>query len=181
MYRIIVLLYFCFINLLVSQTIKKEDLKYSKETGDLYLEKKIKISDTVETTIMLELTSKGNGLLQILGETLHIYDSHNDQAFYENGMLLVSFIDLDKNGFKDLLISGTVCYTSEESDEIIFKEQVHFIYKFVKAEQKYVEFFRRASFELEAGATSRRELPSDPTGIKELILKGNAEAERKFP
>jgi hypothetical protein len=66
--------------------------------------------------------------LEISNLKLHVFDSHDNGAFYEDGLLNIEFADLDGDGKRELVISGLVCFTDEKGDKVLRREAVVFIY-----------------------------------------------------
>lgn len=94
--------------------------------------------------------------LSLGGQRFYVYsrrhhDCHyaNRDCHYANEELKVEFLDINGDGWKDLLISGIVYYTGTVDFEIYEQEAVVFIYLCDPAEQRFVLKHKQASFDIE--------------------------------
>ena len=67
----------------------------------------------------------------------------------------IEFADIDQDGWKDLVITGTVDYMDEKLDIVRETEQFTFIYKYFPKTNSFRQTYRHASFDLEHGPQSR--------------------------
>jgi len=112
------------------------------------------LSKGVIIDVVFEEFQNGNGSMSIDGQIFFIFDNHGDGASYNNGLLDVQFIDLDDDGFLDLICSGVVEFTGEIDQEVYEKESVVFIYIYNQMQKKYALKYKKASFDLEAAGDS---------------------------
>src|SRR6185369_2717906 len=77
----------------------------------------------------IEITAKGNGFLKMANLNLKVFDSHDDGIYYENGLLKIDFPDLDSDGRREMVISGTICFTQEKTGQITRREPVVYIFR----------------------------------------------------
>jgi hypothetical protein len=147
---------------------------YDKEGG---LKKTIIIGDNIKLIANIQMTPRGNGGLRIANLDLHVYDSYHDVAYYENDLLDIDFIDINKDGYKDIIVSGIVCYEHDKKNIILCREPVVFIYMFSPKKKKFFLSYRNASFKLEDGATGARLIDGYPKLIDKAIKEGRKEAQ----
>ncbi len=99
-----------------------------------------------------DITSKGNGTLNILNQSLFIYDAHDEGDVYEHGRLNVAFTDLDDDGYRDMVITGVVLYTYETGDDVIAdREAVTWVYTYEPDANGFALRYTNASFDLADG------------------------------
>jgi len=108
----------------------------------------VKIADNYKASVVLKDFQDGNGYMEVGGLTLHISDGHSDGIEYKNSRLDVEFVDLDRDGYKDLICSGIVEYKND-GDEVYKTEDVIFIYRFDSTKKQFTPLFKKASFDLE--------------------------------
>lgn len=111
-------------------------------------EKKVEIGPGVIYDAIINVTTKGNGLLEFSTLRLHVFDEHDDGAYYEKGLLDIEFVDLDKDQYKDIIISGSVRYTNEQG-QVVRNESVIFIYMFDPEPKRFTRAFRKGSLNLD--------------------------------
>lgn len=89
--------------------------------------KNVQISEEIILPASILVNSKGNGLLKIANLSLHVYDTHDNTAFYKNGLLNIYFVDINGDSCKDLIIYGTNVITPEKGGEPLGMHPVIFI------------------------------------------------------
>ena len=99
----------------------------------------------------MDFSPRDNGILKFANLKLHVYDPYPNPYFYDNDLLDIQFSDLNKDGYKDLVISGIVNRSHEQKDEVISREQVVFIYMFDHKKKMFSLTFKKASFKLQDG------------------------------
>ena len=122
--------------------------------GEQSWERTIELGKDVSLPAKLEVTAKGNGILEVGNLKLKVYDGHDDGAYYDNDLLNVEFVDVTRDGYKDLVVSGDVLYTGDD-DQVKSVEPVVFLYVFVPEQKQFVQTYKRASFDLEKGPQAR--------------------------
>lgn len=85
------------------------------------LAKSINIGNNVLVPYSFSITSKGNGVINILNTSIRIYDQHNDGNYFKSGLLNNRLIDLNKDGYQDLVVSGIAITTGPKGDDYIEK------------------------------------------------------------
>ncbi|MBM7072677.1 hypothetical protein JQC92_11655 [Shewanella sp. 202IG2-18] len=80
------------------------------------LTKSIDIGNGVSTSYSFSITSKGNGGIDLLGTTLKLYDQHDDSIYIKGGLLQSHLVDLNDDGYLDILLKGIAIYTGEKGD-----------------------------------------------------------------
>lgn len=68
----------------------------------------VELSPTIQIPAMIEMTSKGHGILKIANLELMIYDDHNDGTLFEPRCVNILMEDRSGDGIKDLELSGTL-------------------------------------------------------------------------
>ncbi|MBX9736919.1 MAG: hypothetical protein K2X32_08330 [Phycisphaerales bacterium] len=64
----------------------------------------------------IEVTSKGNGVLEFDRFSVHVIDEHDDGFLFEPRLLHILNTDYDGDGYKDLLIFGERVCTDDPSE-----------------------------------------------------------------
>lgn len=77
------------------------------------------LDETHALPATVEVTSKGNGTLSVGNVAVRVYDDHDDGNLYEPRMLRVLTLDLDDDGWMDLLIVGRRLETGEKGGQVI--------------------------------------------------------------
>jgi len=98
--------------------------------GEELYQRKISIGGNIDAEVVIEVTDKGNGGMELLNLRLKVVDNHDDGAVYVGGLLHVEFVDITGDGFKDLVITGTVMHTGEKETDPRSFETVTSIYLF---------------------------------------------------
>lgn len=113
------------------ERISAKDLKEVKEAmpEQKLFQKDVLLAPGVVGTARIEVTAKGNGNLHLVNLNLKVFDCQDDGRYYENGLLIIDFVDLDKNGKRGLVISGVVCFRGEKTDTVLRREAIVFIYR----------------------------------------------------
>ena len=126
---------FLFFNLILSnvawaQSITESDLRLDDQSlyGEMFYSNEVVISNEVIKTVEIEVTSKGNGSMKIGNLYLKVYDTHDDGDFYEGHMLKIEFIDINKDGYKDIILTGIRCKTEEKGNLVVQREGVFLIF-----------------------------------------------------
>lgn len=115
----------------------------------------IEVGPAVRLTASVEVTTKGNGTLNIGNLHLRVVDAHDDGAKYQNGMAHVEFVDVDGDGWKDVVVIGIVDYTDEKSDAVRKREPFTFIYRYDPKNKVFRQTYKHATFLLEDGPKSQ--------------------------
>lgn len=74
----------------------------------------VEIKKGLEIPYVFEKTSKGNGVLTIGGLGIRSYDAHRDTMLFEGFLLRHQFIDVNQDGYRDLVLSGIVLLLGEK-------------------------------------------------------------------
>jgi len=78
-----------------------------------------------------------------------VYSWLHHDFHYAGQELDVEFLDINGDGWQDLIISGIVYYTGTVDFEIYEQESVVFIYLCDSKEQRFVLKYKKASFDIE--------------------------------
>ena len=129
--------------------------------GEQNLEQSIHIGDGVDAIVLLEITAKGNGLLSVANLHIKVIDEHDDGVLFENGLLHVEFVDITGDGYKDLVIYGTVLTTGERHGDPITRDAVVSIYVFDPVKRRFELRYSQGK-QLEAEASKTRSTTRTP-------------------
>lgn len=115
-----------------AQVIHIEEFKAAKDgmPGEQEYRKEIEIGPDVKLQARVDVTVRRNGTLTIANLELRVLDEYDDGAVYVGGLLHVEFVDITGDGFKDLVITGTVVHTGEKETDPRSYEAVTSIYVF---------------------------------------------------
>lgn len=76
------------------------------------LHKTLQIGNNINIPIEFSITSKGNGGFSLPGLALiKIYDQHHDQVYFKSSLLRNELLDIDADGYKELLLWGIAVKT----------------------------------------------------------------------
>jgi len=89
--------------------------------GELEWTGRIQIGPGIVEPVLIEVTSKGNGFLSICDQSFRVYDSHDDGIVLDPPFMHITFVDLNGDRFRDLVLLGARRST-ENSDTA---SQVH--------------------------------------------------------
>lgn len=76
---------------------------------------------------LLDVTSNGNGVLYLSGFRIRVYDVHDNGVVHSPGMLISILMDVDGDGYRDLIVAGEAAVTDEAGTSIDRRQisQVH--------------------------------------------------------
>ncbi|RXF00414.1 hypothetical protein [Pseudoalteromonas phenolica] len=143
MYKILTLLFLLSTNVCAESIISKEEVNKLLPTytdgkvGTDILSKSLIIGDGVKVSYEFEITSKGNGAVILPGILLRLYDSYEDLSYFKNGLLNNEVLDVNSDGYKDILLWGTALTFDDDGNSLGEKEVVAVLVYSIK-EQKYV-------------------------------------------
>ena len=80
--------------------------------------KTIDLGNGISIKATFDITSKGNGGLDIPGGWIRVYDSHNDGVVYRDGLLKCEWRDEDGDGVLDLVVSGVAQFYGEKGNRV---------------------------------------------------------------
>ena len=98
----------------------------------------IQVSASVIVTGSFSITSKGNGGLVVPGAGIRLYDSHDDGLIFDGGLLNNELVDIDGDGFKDIVLWGTSILYDDKGDKEIGRRPVLCIFRFNPKIKKFV-------------------------------------------
>jgi hypothetical protein len=116
--------------------------------GEREFEKQIFLSPSVRLRARIEVTNKGNGILEIGDLKLHVVDEHDDGIYFEGGLLSIDFVDIDHDGKREMVLSGIACFTGEKGDMVRRREALVFIYK-LRDKRHFDLVYRNTDFSIE--------------------------------
>lgn len=109
----------------------------------------VAIHKDVVTNASIEVTSKGNGTLDILNLSLRVYDSHDDANLYKDRMLLIEFTDLNEDGYLDLMVTGIYQVTPEKGDGIVEESILVFMCHFDPKTTEFKKIYQQMPHDIE--------------------------------
>jgi hypothetical protein len=81
------------------------------------LQVSLNVAASIKIPATFSVTSKGNGSLQWKGGFLRLYDAHDDGVLYSPPLLRNELRDTNGDGYKDIVVWGTVTLTSDETSD----------------------------------------------------------------
>ena len=130
-------------NVCAESIISKEEINKLLPTltdgkvGTDSLSKSLVIGDGVKVSYEFEITSKGNGAVILPGILLRLYDSHDDLSYFKNGLLNNELLDVNSDGYKDIILWGTALTFDDDGNSLGEKEVVAVLVYSAK-DKKYV-------------------------------------------
>ena len=83
------------------------------------INKQIEIGSNTTISIEFGITSKGNGGIELPGIfMLRLSDKHADLRYFKNGLLILELIDINSDGYKDILLWGTAIKSDDEGNNL---------------------------------------------------------------
>jgi hypothetical protein len=116
--------------------------------GEGVLQTTIDVGPGMTLDAVVEVTAKGNGVLSIANLRLRVVDEHDDGIVYKDGWAHTEFVDLNNDGWKDLVVLGSLVRTREAASESPGGEPFVFIYLFDAEAMAFVRSYKHATFEL---------------------------------
>ena len=126
-----------------AQVIRLHDFEPQKDgmPGEEHWARRIKVGPGVTFPATVNVTARRNGMLEFANLKLRILKEYDDGMVYVGGLLHVEFIDISGDGYKDLVVTGTVIHTGEKEEDPKVYETVTSIYVFDKRTRDYVLVF----------------------------------------
>lgn len=100
-------------NLVVAEK-EKLPLFFAQNLQEVNRSVKIKTSEYRAFLAKVELTSKGNGTIQLGNLLIRVYDQHDDGVLYKDKELDIYLQDLTRDGNRELILTGILTITDEE-------------------------------------------------------------------
>jgi len=113
-------------------------------------------------TFGFERTTKGNGGLAFPGGEARIYDAHDDGIVFAPHTLRTRLVDLNRDGFSDIELSGTAVFHDDKGTDELGRRPVRAVFTFTPSQRRFVEtlsdqaIYTRAADELRAREEPRR-------------------------
>ncbi|KTD96452.1 hypothetical protein N9H48_08400 [Pseudoalteromonas marina] len=83
------------------------------------IQKNIEIGKDLIISIEFAITSKGNGGIELPGIFLvRLYDRHDDLSYFKDGLLNNELIDVNSDGYKDILLWGTAVKSDDDGNKL---------------------------------------------------------------
>jgi hypothetical protein len=112
---------------LVKQLAPYEELKGSLDVGG-----------GVSLPYKFSITARGDGGINIGGIYIHTYDSHNDGTIFQDHLLKHQFVDVNRDGYLDLVISGVGLFKGVTEWDAIRKRTLVSIFIYDIVGNKYI-------------------------------------------
>lgn len=106
------------------------------ETDSLNLS--VQVSYSLKVIGNFSITSKGNGVLQVPGVNIRLYDGHDDGVVFDSFLLNNELVDVDGDGFKDIVLWGTSILYDDKDDKEIGRRPVLSIFRFDPKTKKFI-------------------------------------------
>ncbi len=117
-----------------SESILKKDIVWD-DYGRGFAEKRISFPNK-HLLLTIEVTSKGNGTMQIGDDFLTVYDVHNDGLLYEDELLQLVFYAVGESLF--LVVDGHLLFTDEKTDDVAGRQYIGAIYQIKESKAEYL-------------------------------------------
>jgi len=78
----------------------------------------IRISSALTVKGTFSISSHGNGVLSLPGVRIRLFDSNQDGVIFDGFLLENELVDIDQDGFSDLVVWGTAIQHDDEGGEI---------------------------------------------------------------
>jgi len=124
------------------------DFRPDKSSGiseEEIAKKQIVIAPGLVFNAVIEVTSKGNGILKIVNlKKVKVYDGHDDGDVYRNMLLTIKFADFDGDGYRDLVIYGIIDFYSDDDrrrEKAQESRPAILLYRFNPQKQEFEEKF----------------------------------------
>jgi len=135
---------------MTAEVIRFNDFGPAKDgmTNEMEWKKVIHIGHNLSYPASILVTNKGNGILEFANLKLHVYDGHDDGRYFDGGLAHVEFVDLNDDGYKDIVVTAAVVYT-DEKDKIIATKPALFVYYFDPKTRSFFLKYKVADFDLD--------------------------------
>jgi hypothetical protein len=102
----------------------------------------IEIGHDIRMDASIEVTVRGNGGLKIANLDLRVFDEYEDTRVFDPPLLHIEFADVTGDGYKDLILVGTVKHLGEKEWDPVTTEPVCSIYIFDPAHRQFIRTYR---------------------------------------
>ncbi len=99
--------------------------------------KKIEIAKDVWIEAVIEITSKGNGGIDLPGLMIRVYDCHDDGWVFRDCLLKCEWRDEDGDGFIDLVVSGIASKTHEKTGAEVESRTVQGVFRYAAKTRQF--------------------------------------------
>jgi hypothetical protein len=110
--------------------------------GTQRFQRPVQIGPSCVFPVIVDVTPKGNGWMKVANLQLRVYKDHDDGSVFDPSLLHVEFVDLTGNGYKDLVIIGTLENTGEKDGDPVSTEPIASIYMFNPKTNQFSLSFR---------------------------------------
>jgi hypothetical protein len=109
----------------------------------------VEIGRGVQATFEFEKTTKGNGVLRFPGGCARVYDSHDDSVTFEPFALDIRLVEIDDDGYLDVVATGIGVHREEKTDREIERRPVRSTFRFDPRTKTFRPFERDSWVELD--------------------------------
>ncbi|MBI3771138.1 MAG: hypothetical protein HY272_00320 [Gammaproteobacteria bacterium] len=127
-----------------------QEININNETASYVVD----IGKNTRIDTVLEITPKGNGTIGIANLVLHVWDTHDNGLVYKGKCLDVDGVDVNGDGWHDIIVSGTAIHTGEKEWDNKEYESIVFIYLYDGKQGQFKEIYKKSSFEINLGKTN---------------------------
>ncbi len=75
----------------------------------------IEVMPGVSVEVVFEITAKGNGVVELPGVGVRVYDCHDDGLVFRDSLLRCEWRDFDRDGALDFVVTGVGVRTHEKT------------------------------------------------------------------
>lgn len=93
--------------------------------------KKIEIAKGIWIDAVFEITSKGNGGVDLPGLGVRVYDSHDDGLVFRDWLLRCEWRDVDGDGMIDFVVTGVPVRTDGQSGAELSSLPVRGVFRYI--------------------------------------------------
>lgn len=106
----------------------------------------IKISNSRVFSAKSEITTKGNGTIQLGNLLIRVYDTHDDGIVYKNNELEVYLQDLTGDGNRELILTGVLAFSDDDDSIPIIYLPITEIISLDCQKQKFEILFNQSNY-----------------------------------
>ncbi len=100
--------------------------------------KTISLGHGISIVAKFDITTKGNGGLEIPGLGIRVYDAHNDGITYRNRLLTCEWRDENQDGLLDLVVKGVAQFYGEKGERVELERPIQGYFRYEPKEHRFV-------------------------------------------
>ncbi|MCX6955487.1 MAG: hypothetical protein NTV51_25340 [Verrucomicrobia bacterium] len=98
---------------------------------------RIDLGKGIFVDLTFEITTNGNGLLTLPGLAIRVFDSHADGLVFRNGLLRCEWQDVDGDGVRELVVTGTAIRQNDQAGADEGTVQIRGVFRYVAKERRF--------------------------------------------